>query len=83
MGTAVKRAMVCAHCDNTAVVEIIHSGRAKNPLLAHQLQGLFYTCVLISRSRRCILWARRTAQRAYTSAQARYAEFCATTLAVD
>ena len=49
-----KGAMVCAHCDNAAVVEIINSGRAKDPLLAHQ----------ISRSRRCILRARRTVRLA-------------------
>jgi hypothetical protein len=34
--------MVCTHCDNAAVVEIINSGRAKDPLLAHQLWALFY-----------------------------------------
>ena len=36
-----KGAMVCAHCDNAAVVD---SGRAKDPLLAHQLRTLFYVC---------------------------------------
>ena len=36
--------MVCAHCDNGAVVEIVNSGKAKDPLLAHQLRALFYLC---------------------------------------
>lgn len=36
--------MVCANCDNGAVVEIVNSGKAKDPLLAHQLRTLFYLC---------------------------------------
>ena len=36
--------MVCTHCDNGAVVEIVNSGKAKDPLLAHQLRALFYLC---------------------------------------
>ena len=36
--------MVCAHCDNGAVVEIVYSGKAKDPLLAHQLRAPFYLC---------------------------------------
>ena len=39
-----KGAMVCDHCDNAAVVAVINSGRAKDPLLAHQLRALFYVC---------------------------------------
>ena len=36
--------MVCAHCNNGAVIEIVNSGKAKDPLLAHQLRALFYLC---------------------------------------
>ena len=34
---------MCAHCDSTAVVEVISRGRAKEPLLCHQLRALFFT----------------------------------------
>ena len=33
---------VCAHCDNGAVVEVINRGRAKEPLMCHQLRALFF-----------------------------------------
>ena len=37
-----KGSMVLVHCDNAAVVEAIFRGKAKDPLLAHQLRALFY-----------------------------------------
>ena len=39
-----KGAMVCAHCTNAAVVEIVNNGSAKDPLLAHMLRALFFVC---------------------------------------
>ena len=33
---------VCSHCDNTAVVEVINTRKAKDPLLCHQLRALFF-----------------------------------------
>ena len=37
---------VCAHCDNTAVVEVINNGKAKDPLLSHQLRALFFASAI-------------------------------------
>ena len=33
---------VCSHCDNTAVVDVINTRKAKDPLLCHQLCALFF-----------------------------------------
>ena len=33
---------MCTHCDNSAVVEIITNGRARDCLLCHQLRALFF-----------------------------------------
>ena len=41
-GASWKGRTVCAHCNNAAVVEVIEKGRAKEPLLCHQLRALFF-----------------------------------------
>ena len=33
---------VCAHCDNMAAVDVVNKGRAREPLMCHQLRALFY-----------------------------------------
>ena len=35
---------VCAHCDNSAIVEVITNRKAKDPLLSHQLRAFFFMC---------------------------------------
>ena len=35
---------VCAHCDNSAVLEVITNRQAKDMLLSHQLRALFFMC---------------------------------------
>ena len=38
---------VCSHCDNTAVVEVINTRKAKDPLLCHQLRALFFASTFL------------------------------------
>ena len=58
---------ICAHCDNGAVVEVINRGRAKEPLMCHQLRALFFISAFYdfevtarkssgSSAGRCISW---------------------------